>query len=169
MTTSRLRGVNVRHELKLWTDQFIAMQVGTKKADVRRCDDREFRRGDENLYRDYSQKSDSYTGRAMLARITHITRVAGTLDLFGVQNEGKTTDGISVPIAVLSIELLEIGTYEALTATTPLVPPPLPFVASPTPAELLRRVDLIREIGNCDDCTASAPCAVHLPLVRGRR
>ena len=119
MTTKRLRGVTERHVLKLWTDQFAAMQLGEKRADVRRSDDREFRRGDEVLYRDYSARSKEYSGRALLARITHLPRAAGFLDLYGAQNEGKTTDGISFPIVVLSIEVLEVGQFVDLEKTAP--------------------------------------------------
>jgi len=130
MTTKRLRGVTERHVLKLWTDQFVAMQLGDKRADVRRSDDREFRRGDEVLYRDYSARSAEYSGRALLARITHLTRAAGVLDLYGALNEGKTTDGTSFPIVVLSIEVLEVGSYDSLTATTPIgTPEPAPAPA----------------------------------------
>jgi hypothetical protein len=113
--------VTERHVLKLWTDQFVAMQSGDKRADVRRSDDREFRRGDEVLYRDYSARSEEYSGRALLARITHLTRAAGFLDLYGAQNEGKTTDRISFPIVVvvLSIEVLEVGQFADLEKTAP--------------------------------------------------
>lgn len=148
-----------RHELKLWTDQFLAMQLGAKRADVRRCDDREFRRGDEILYRDFAAVTETYSGMAMLARITHLTRAAGMLDLFGRdmtphhQDDRATSDCIlgssrcssprtcaeagrcleawqptrrESPIVVLSIEVLEIGRFEALTATSVGELPPAP-------------------------------------------
>jgi hypothetical protein len=131
-TTSTRR--TTRHELKLWTDQFIAMQLGAKRADVRRCDDREFRRGDEVLYRDFTARTGEYSGMAMLVRITHLTRAAGTLDLYGALNEGGTTDGLSFPIVVLSIEVLELGAYEALKTTAPGELPGDPRVAVGPPS-----------------------------------
>lgn len=134
MTTAQPTRRTNRHELKLWTDQFIAMQVGAKRADVRRCDDRKFRRGDEILFLDYTART-GYSGMAMLARITHLTRAAGMLDLYGVLNEGSTKDGTSFPIVVLSIEVLEIGAYEALKRTTPgVLPAADPRVAVGAPA-----------------------------------
>jgi len=114
-----------RHVLKLWTDQFDAMQSGAKRADVRRCDDRNFLRGDEVVYRDYTAGNAKYSGRALLARITHLTRVAGYLDLFGVENRGRPTDGLSHPLVVLSVELLEVGEYERLRGTV-IVDPAAP-------------------------------------------
>lgn len=158
MTTTRVRRATLRHVLKLWTDQFVAMQLGAKRADVRRCDDREFRRGDELLYRDYVASTDSYSGMAMLAGVTHITRAAGMLDLFGrdmrphhqdnrplsacvlrrCTRPGETSPGSvtcyeagrcleawepkrePVPIVVLSIDVLEIGKFDALNTTTPV-------------------------------------------------
>lgn len=117
-----------RHVLKLWTDQFDAMKSGAKRADVRRCDDRNFIRGDEVLYRDYTAGADKYSGRALLGRITHLTRGAGLFQIFG---RVYSQEGPLVPIVVLSIELLEVGDFERLNGTA-LVAPPAPPAAPVT-------------------------------------
>jgi hypothetical protein len=107
-----------RHELKLWPDQFSAMQHGIKRADVRRCDDRDFRRHDEVLYREHWGSSGKYSGRALLARVTHLVRWAGELELIGMQ---QVTGAIKmVKIVVLSIEILEVGDYKKLKETKPV-------------------------------------------------
>jgi hypothetical protein len=121
-----------RHELKLWTSAFDEMASGRKRADVRRCDDRDFRRGDEILYRHYLPTGDCYSGRALLARVTHLVRWAGDLELCGILSNGggPATQEILragsrmtvqlVRIVVLSIEVLEVGPYEGLKQTAVL-------------------------------------------------
>lgn len=106
-----------RHEAKIWVQPFNDLQAGIKRADARRCDDRDFRRGDELLEREYVASSSYYTGRAILCRITHITRFAGELPLCAIQIDEERGTSKTVQLAVLSIEVLQVGTYEQLAAT----------------------------------------------------
>jgi hypothetical protein len=108
-----------RHVLKLWTDQFDAMKRGDKLADVRRCDDRNFLRGDELLYRDYTAGASKYSGRALLARVKHLTMCAGLLQLFGRQ---YSKEGPLIRVVVISVEVLEVGTFERLANTAVVEP-----------------------------------------------
>lgn len=107
-----------RHELKLWADQFESLARGLKRADIRRSDDRDFRRFDELLFRQYTARNDRYSGRALLARVTHLACWAGFLELYGAEKRGLVTDGLMYPIVVLSIEVLEIGSYQNLRRTS---------------------------------------------------
>lgn len=110
-----------RHVLKLWTDQFDAMKRGDKLADVRRCDDRHFLRGDEVIYRDFTAGAAKYSGRALLARIKHLTMSAGLLQLFGRQ---YSDEGPLIRVVVLSVEVLEVGDFERLSGTAVVTPAP---------------------------------------------
>lgn len=65
------------HELKVWPGDFNAIQEGTKRADMRRCDDRKFRVGDLLTFREWDPRPKAYTGRLERARVTHIDRMAG--------------------------------------------------------------------------------------------
>lgn len=106
-----------RHEVKCWVQPFNDLLAGTKRADLRRCDDRNFRKGDELLEREYIAGSDIFTGRALICRITHITRFAGELPLGAIEIDEERGQRSLVPLACLSVEVLEVGLYEALSAT----------------------------------------------------
>lgn len=101
-----------RHEVKCWRDPFAQFRAGIKLADVRRADDRDYRRGDELLQREYVAAEDRYTGTALLLEITHVTRFAGPLPVMLQDDRGQL-----VPAVVLSTKLLEVGTFEQLAAT----------------------------------------------------
>lgn len=101
-----------RHEVKCWRDPFAMFRSAAKRADVRRADDRDYRRGDELLEREYIAGEDRYTGAALLLQITHVTKFAGPLPLFL-----QTERGEWVPAVVLSVKLLQVGTFEQLAAT----------------------------------------------------
>lgn len=101
-----------RHELKCWVQPFFEFRTGAKRADVRRCDDRDYRRGDELLEREYVASEDRYTGAALLLRILHVTKFAGHLPI-----HLQTDDGKLVPAVALSVEILQVGTFEQLAAT----------------------------------------------------
>jgi Domain of unknown function (DUF3850) len=108
------------HELKMWPVPFDAVLDGSKGADVRRCDDRQFVSGDLLLFRCWKEK---YFDRCLLARITNVTRYAGELDLYVVdsvnsnapQNGGQLVNFIGFPAAVLSFYLEgDVGTYSVV-------------------------------------------------------
>jgi hypothetical protein len=101
-----------RHDVKCWVQPFAEFRGGRKRADCRRADDRDYRRGDELLEREYVASDDRYTGAAVLLRITHVTRFAGPLPLMLQDDRGQL-----VPAVVLSVQLLQVGTYEQLRAT----------------------------------------------------
>lgn len=71
------------HELKCWAEAFVALEDGTKKAEFRR-DDRGFQVNDLLVLREWMPEHgggrygayipNTYTGRVVVARITHILR-----------------------------------------------------------------------------------------------
>lgn len=87
------------HDLKSWPGDFEAVAVGRKTAEVRRCDDRDFRVGDVLRLREYDPGPDLYTGRQIRVLITHVDRMAGPLILFGAHQGSEE----GVPLAMLSI------------------------------------------------------------------
>jgi hypothetical protein len=101
-----------RHDVKCWGQPFAEFRGGRKRADVRRADDRDYRRGDELLEREYVASEDRFTGAALLLRITHVTRFAGALPITLQDDRGQLVAGV-----VLSVQLLQVGTYEQLAAT----------------------------------------------------
>jgi hypothetical protein len=60
------------HDLKTWPDAFQAVWDGRKTAEFRR-DDRGFDVGDVLRLREWDPKTSLYSGRAIEARITHIS------------------------------------------------------------------------------------------------
>lgn len=113
-TTTTEQGTRpiTRHDVKCWRDPFTMFRAGVKRADVRRADDRDYRRGDELLEREFIAAEDRYTGAALLLKITHVTKFAGPLPLYLQTDKGQW-----VPAVVLSVKLLQVGTYEQLRAT----------------------------------------------------
>ncbi len=88
--------------LKIWPGDLEQIRMGRKRSEVRRCDDRRFRVGDElelEAWDPETGKPAPGMGRERI-RITHVERMAGPLAICG--REG----GVSVPLAVLSFELL---------------------------------------------------------------
>lgn len=101
-----------RHTVKCWVQPFADFRAGRKRADVRRCDDRDYRRGDELLEREFIASEDRYTGAALLVRILHVTKFAGHLPIHVQDEAGKL-----IPAVVLSVQLLQVGNYDQLAAT----------------------------------------------------
>lgn len=89
----------IEHELKSWPADFEAIRVGALTAELRRCDDRDFRVGDTLREREYEPAADAYSGRSIRVRITRVDRMAGPRILCSVGNQGG--DDV-VPIAMLS-------------------------------------------------------------------
>jgi ASC-1-like (ASCH) protein len=69
------------HELRTWPHFFEAVWDGRKTAELRR-DDRGFAVGDIILLQEYEPTSGDYSGREILARVTHIVDSA----TFGLQD-----------------------------------------------------------------------------------
>ncbi len=61
-----------RHELKIWPEYFDDVKSGAKTYEVRR-NDRDFKVSDELFLREYNPSTGTYTGRACLAKVVHIT------------------------------------------------------------------------------------------------
>jgi hypothetical protein len=68
------------HVLKTWPEFFALVWAGYKTAELRR-DDRGFQIGDRMELREYDPESRSYTGRKVVAEITHVVRDA---EMFGL-------------------------------------------------------------------------------------
>lgn len=66
------------HPLKTWPVHFRAVWDGTKTAELRK-DDRAFRVGHLVCLKEYDPDKDTYSGRSVEARITHV--VAGGFGL----------------------------------------------------------------------------------------
>ena len=100
-TTPTIRPAKT-HRLKIWPGDFEAVRTGMKTADIRRCDDRDFRRGDIlelDEWNPNAKDGEQYTGRRLRVVVTHIDRMAGPRMLCAVGNVGA--DDV-VPLAVLS-------------------------------------------------------------------
>ena len=65
------------HSLKTWVKPFTATWEGRKNYEVR-LDDRQFEVNDCLHLREYEHETERFTGRAMLACITYISRLEGS-------------------------------------------------------------------------------------------
>lgn len=63
-----------QHALKVWPSYFESILDGSKTFELRSHEDREFAVGDLLYLREYSTASESYTGREIVRRISHILR-----------------------------------------------------------------------------------------------
>lgn len=87
------------HELKVWPSDFAAIVEGFKTADIRRCDDRKFRRGDLLTFCEFDPDgAGKFTGRRQRARITYVERMAGPRMFVAIQPSSQ--DDV-VPCVVL--------------------------------------------------------------------
>lgn len=59
------------HELKCWPAEFAAVRSGDKPFELRRHD-REFRVGDTLLLREWDPRTETYSGSAVLRRVTWV-------------------------------------------------------------------------------------------------
>lgn len=59
------------HDLKTWLEPFSAILRGDKKAEYR-LNDRDFKVGDSLNLQEWNEEKEEYTGRSILADITHI-------------------------------------------------------------------------------------------------
>jgi len=61
------------HELKTWPEIFNWMLAGTKMFDLR-VNDRDFQSGDFLRLREWSPKTETYTGREITRQVSYILR-----------------------------------------------------------------------------------------------
>lgn len=59
------------HELKTINPHFKNLWCGVKKFEIRK-NDRDFKEGDVLILKEYEPESDTYTGRFLKCRITHV-------------------------------------------------------------------------------------------------
>ncbi len=93
-----------RPVLKIWPADLEQIRMGRKRSEVRRCDDRKFRVGDElelEAWEPEGGRAVADMGREAI-RVTHVERLAGPLLIAGISEHEAT----AVPLAVLSFELL---------------------------------------------------------------
>jgi len=90
-------------QLKTWPGDLDQIQQGSKRAEVRRCDDRNFRVGQvwELVPWDPATAQGLPSLDSVFIRITHIERMAGPLIVAGVGRRVQP----AIPLAVLSFEL----------------------------------------------------------------
>lgn len=108
-----------RHEVKAWAGEFQALASGQQRATLRK-NDRDYRRGDELLVRLWIPTTRTFDGKALLARVLHLCRYAGDLELWGA-NDPYAPPKRLIRVVSLSVEVLEVGDYSALKDTTMLL------------------------------------------------
>lgn len=64
----------MRHDLKTWLEPFAAIADDKKFHEIRKESDRSFRVGEVLLLREWDENKKQYTGRAIEADITYLTR-----------------------------------------------------------------------------------------------
>lgn len=87
------------HELKTHPTHFAAVASGAKRAEIRR-DDRGYAVGDVLVLREYDHATDSYSGREVEVRVTHV--------LSGFE-------GLAEGFVALSIEHRQPALFDSLT------------------------------------------------------
>ena len=97
MSASEIAG-----SLKTWPGDLDQILQGKKRAEVRRCDDRDFRVGQVWELLPWDPEASRYLQlRGVFIRITHVERMAGPLLIHGSWRRSWQP----VPLAVLSFEL----------------------------------------------------------------
>ncbi len=91
-------GKPVEHKVKSWPDLFQATLSGAKTHDMRKSVDRDYRVGDILRMQEFDPKSNRYTGRELLVKITYITSARFPCALSG--------DGLDPDYCILSIKKL---------------------------------------------------------------
>jgi hypothetical protein len=95
--------VIIAGRLKIWPGDLDEIALGKKRADVRRCDDRNFRAGQVWELAPWDPEDDRWIDHpAIFVRITHVERMAGPLMVFGKSRRHYDP----IPLAVLSFEVL---------------------------------------------------------------
>jgi Domain of unknown function (DUF3850) len=97
-------GAQIAGRLKIWPGDLDEIQLGKKRADCRRCDDRKFRVGEVWELAAWDPQAGDWIPSlpSAFVRLTHIERMAGPLMLAGVAK----ADLRALPVAVLSFEVL---------------------------------------------------------------
>jgi hypothetical protein len=63
----------ITHRLKCWPQFYEAIRVGSKRHDLRRASDRDFRVGDRLLLCEFDPEKSCFTGREQLVDVTYVT------------------------------------------------------------------------------------------------
>jgi Domain of unknown function (DUF3850) len=61
------------HELKTWPEYFEAVKSRDKKFEVR-VNDRDYKKNDELLLREFDPATQSYTGRTLVRRVCYVLK-----------------------------------------------------------------------------------------------
>lgn len=61
----------MKHELKTWSEYFIAILSGEKKFEVRK-NDRDYKVGDLLMLREYNNKTNTYSGAILQVKVKYI-------------------------------------------------------------------------------------------------
>lgn len=59
------------HELKTWNEYFEEMFIGNKTFEIRK-NDRDFKKGDTLILKEWDPKTEKYTGREVSKSVTYI-------------------------------------------------------------------------------------------------
>ena len=74
------------HELKTWPGSYVPVAAGIKTCEFRK-NDRDFKRGDLLVLREYLPKEYRYTGNVVLAFVTHVFYGNDTPEEFGIPKD----------------------------------------------------------------------------------
>lgn len=61
------------HELKTWNEYFEEVLMGHKTFEIRK-NDRDFKKGDTLILKEWNPKTEQYTGREMARKVTYILK-----------------------------------------------------------------------------------------------
>ncbi len=59
------------HELKTWNEYFEEMFIGNKTFEIRK-NDRDFKKGDILILKEWNPKTEKYTGREIAKNVTYL-------------------------------------------------------------------------------------------------
>jgi hypothetical protein len=107
------------HELKVWPEYYTKLLAGTKRAEARWGDDRQYAAGDWCWFREYDPATKAYTGNSCQARVRVAERVA---ERVAPAAFGATGD------ALWLIELDEVSGIASAAIRSPIGPPPFEVI-----------------------------------------
>lgn len=91
--------VQIKYELKSWSEFFNEIIAGRKTHELRRSSDRNFQVGDCLKLKEFNRRENKYTGREVLVEVTYIT---GDFSPCAYSNEA-----IKAGFCILSIKLIK--------------------------------------------------------------
>jgi len=92
----------MRHEVKIWPNYFDDVADRKKTHELRR-NDRSYSVGDTMVMREWIPETGTYTGREILAEITHIIERG-----LAASDRSKITMGLSPGYEILSIDVMAV-------------------------------------------------------------